>query len=153
MILKGNRCPHTGLWQVPLHAMPNAHQANSVTGPTNTAAELVKFSHAALFSPSFGTLKLALEKCYINNFPGLSLQTLKKYPPHSVATAKGHLDQVRANKQSTKTKSAPHNPAAEQEELFPAHLEHGNLTHSCYTAVVSFQSTGQVHTDQTENFQ
>ena len=77
VILKGNRCPHTGLWQVPLHAMPNAHKANSVIGLTNTAAELVKFSHAALFSPSLGTLKLALEKCYINNFPGLSLQTLK----------------------------------------------------------------------------
>ena len=151
-ILKGNRCPHTGLWQVPLQGMPLSHQANSVTGPTNTAAELVKFSHAALFSPSLSTLQTALEKHYVTNFPGLSTQTLKKYPPHSVATAKGHLDQVRANKQSTKPKPVSNEPAVEVEEIFPAHLEQGNLTHSCYTAVVSFHSTGQVHTDQTGKF-
>jgi hypothetical protein len=52
------------------------------------------YSHATLFSPAISTLEQALTRGYIRNFPGLTAKTLQRHPPRSVATAKGHLDQV-----------------------------------------------------------
>ena len=146
-LLKGNCCPVTKLWQVPLQTKRLHHQANSITG-TNNAAEMVKFSHAALFSPKDSTLLKALEKHYVKGFPGLTAQTLKKYPPKSVATAKGHLDQSRANQNSTKVKQAP----VTSDEMFPAALSSGNTTNACFVTVQTLQPTRQVHTDQTGRF-
>ena len=148
VLLKGNTCPHTRLWQVPLQTKPFYHQANKIT-PTSTAENMVKFSHAALFSPAETTLKTALENKLIKNFPGLTLSTLKKYPPNSTATPKGHLDQTRANQQSTKPK--PTN-SEEPADAFPPHLPNGIPTQATYPAIVPFEATRQVHTDQTGKF-
>ena len=148
VLLKGNTCPHTNLWQVPLQTKPFYHQANKIT-PTSTAANMVKFSHAALFSPAESTLQKALENNLVKNFPGLTVTTLKKYPPQSTATPKGHLDQTRANQQSTKPKSTT---PEEHADIFPEHLNQGITTQACYTAVVPFEATRQVHTDQTGKF-
>jgi hypothetical protein len=48
-------------------------------------------------------LKTAVEKGFLPNIPGLTKAALQKYLPHTVATAKGHLDQSRKNKHSAKT--------------------------------------------------
>ena len=154
-LLKGNRCPHTGLWQVPLQTKPFHHQAHTITN-TSKASDLVKFSHSALFSPVISTLEKALQNHYIKGFPGLTAAALKKYPPHSVATAKGHLDQARANTQSTKPKpSKPNDNSTAQEtaaELFPAAPEKGNSSEACYASIETFKPSRQVHTDQTGKF-
>ena len=55
-------------------------------------------------------------KMYVKRFPGLTVKNLKKYPPQSVATAKGHLDQTRANQQSTKPSTTNDSDAALQAE-------------------------------------
>jgi hypothetical protein len=150
-LLTGNRCQHTGLWQVPLHTAPQLPQANLITA-TSTTADMVKFSHAALFSPRLSTLKTALEQNYIKNFPGLTAATLKKHPPHSIATAKGHLDQKRANIQSTKKPLQP-DPDVPHDESFPTTIPNGHTTNACFAALESFhQPTRQVHTDQTGAF-
>lgn len=162
-LLTGHRCPTTGLWlitlptPVPLKAPANAHavpaphqvpQANSVTQPTK-AADMVAFSHAALFSPTLSTLQTALDKGYVIGFPGLTSKTLKKYPPQSVAMHKGHMDQTRANQQSTK--EVPNddldNPL---ESLFPTPIPDGLPTDYCFAAIVEY--TGKVFTDQTGKF-
>jgi hypothetical protein len=57
-----------------------------------TPAELVTFAHAALFSPAPSTLSIRLKKGIVQNFPGLTKKTLAKYPPHSYAMVKGHMD-------------------------------------------------------------
>lgn len=106
-ILTGYRCPTTGLWQVPLH---NMHQANAMLGTSSTPT-MVAYSHAALFSPALSTLTQALHKGYISNFPGLTLAAIKKYPPQSEATSKGHLDQTELTK--TLLKQTP-NPKINQ---------------------------------------
>jgi hypothetical protein len=101
LVLQGNRTP-PGLWifQLPTNDSPVLPDDNSMLPQMNSAigapkaAELVVYSHATLFSPAISTLEQALKRGYIRNFPGLTAKTLQRHPPRSVATAKGHLDQV-----------------------------------------------------------
>ena len=96
------------------------------------------------------------------NIPGLSLRTLKKYPPQYEATAMGHLDQVRKNKQSTKKsqkqkEKLKSDPFAQEnmesiEDAFPKGLEDGKKTHQCYVAMYNIEATGKVYTDQSGRF-
>jgi hypothetical protein len=94
LILPGHRNTTNGLWNVDL-AAPTFHLAHSIGDLT--AANLVTFAHAALSPPVLSTLKNALERGYLTNFPELTPKTLCKYPPHSIATRKGHQDQARWN--------------------------------------------------------
>jgi len=103
-ILQGSRSPHSqNLWNIPLSNTPQ--KALSMVTMPHKAAEIVQFFHAALFSPSISTLKQALKNNILPNIPGLTMESLTKYPPVSVATHKGHMDQSRANQKSTKPKS------------------------------------------------
>ena len=154
----------TGLWHfaIPSPAGPiaptllrNNALAMSIIGYPN-AAELVASAHAALFSPALCTLETTLQRGYIRNLPGLTAKTLRRHPPQSVATAKGHLDQVRKNLRLTKPKPVPfptgdpNIAAAVHSELFP---EHEDKTHDCYVAVrLLYEPTGKVYTDQTGKF-
>jgi hypothetical protein len=89
--------------------------------------------------------------------PGLTLVTLRKYRPKSVATVKGHLDQICKNLQSTKTlkpSTAP-DPADGPDaltEYFPSSDDGTPATHYCYAVVISPQSNGQAYSDQTGKF-
>jgi hypothetical protein len=117
-------------------------------------AELVAYSHATLFSPALSTLEHALKKGYVRNFPGLTAKTLRRHPPQSVATAKGHLDQTRKKLRSTKprvpkvnTSSDSAHPPTSTEDEFPDHAE---KTHHCHVAVHSLdEPTGKIYEDQT----
>jgi hypothetical protein len=62
-----------------------------------STANMVAFGHATLFSPSLSTLEKALTDGYLTNFPGLTAQSLWKFPPASVPMVKGHLDQTCKN--------------------------------------------------------
>ena len=155
-IMTGTRTP-PGLWQF-LITPPNTDaMANSTTGYPN-AAELMAYAHSALFSPALSTLETALHNGYVRNFPGLTSKTLRRHPPKSVATAKGHLDQTRKNLRSTKPKVptnntpddvAPPDPT-DTTDTFPPHEDR---THDCYVAVRCLdEPTGKVYTDQTGKF-
>ena len=93
-ILEGERNHDTNnLWYIKallLHSAYKVTTTNATTPPM-----LVAFAHAAFFSPTIASLERALANNYIINYPGLTSTTLKKYPPHSVATAKGHMTQTR----------------------------------------------------------
>jgi hypothetical protein len=134
---------------------------------TTTAEQLVEFAHAALFSPVLSTLETALERGYVNGFPGLSVKTLRKYPPQSAAMVKGHLDRTRKNVRSTKgieptfelemepvpaeipAKVAETIPEAS--ETFPTSTSLKNKrTNLCYAAIHDAQ--GQVFSDQSGRF-
>ena len=82
---------------------------------TPKMAELVAFAHATLFSPALSTLEIALQKVYLTNFPGLTVNTLRRNPPWSPATVKGHLDQIQQNRQSTQPRASSINPEAVKE--------------------------------------
>jgi hypothetical protein len=95
--------------------------------------ELVAYSHATLFSPALSTLEKALQCGYVRNFPGLSVKTLQRHPPRSVATAKGHLDQVRQGLRSTRV--APKElPLPNFDDTFPTHEAD---TSTCYVTAIA----------------
>jgi hypothetical protein len=122
--------------------------ANAAIGAPTTAA-MIKFDHAALFSPALSTLNHALANHWLLNFPGLSSKALRKHPPQSLATTKGHLDQQRMNQRSTKTTStvsAPHDD--ETSDLTPTGID--ERSHYCFAA--TYEATGQIFTDQTGRF-
>jgi len=149
ILLVATLCPTTGLWLVPLstHTPPLA-TCNAVTSPTKLA-DMIAFSHAALFSPALSTLQQALEAGYITGFPGLTAATVKKFPPKSIAMFKGHLDQTRKNQRSTKQPTT----TTLDDILFPKPLSQGERTHCCYAATYPLHAiTGQASSDLTGKF-
>ena len=109
------------------------------------------YSHASLFSPVLSTLEAALQRNFLINMPGLTCANLKRYPPHTVATAKGHLKQTRKGVQSTKSKDPTPLPLLDHDS-FPEPLTNGQRTHNIYAAVIDRSPTGQIFTDQTGRF-
>jgi hypothetical protein len=152
-VLTGQRNNTNGMWEVELPTRDE--HANAIT--TQTAAELIAFAHATLFSPALSTLENALTKGYLINFPGLTAKLLRKHPPTSIAMVKGHLDQTRKNQQSTK-KTAPKAPhliepdiptkALDTDDMSPAAITQRSDT--CFCSVM--EPTGQIYTDQTGRF-
>ena len=133
-------------------------QANEVNAPTKIA-ELVAFAHASLFSPSITTLRKAIDNNFLHDFPGLTSKSIRKFPPTSIATAKGHLDQTRKNQRSTKQPPRmielfPINVIEDAEldnDLYPPPLD-TERTYHCYSTTLAIEQTGQIYTDQTGKF-
>jgi hypothetical protein len=97
-ILSGRRENSTGMWHIPLpSASPKHLSQHSIK---QSAADMIAFVHATLFSPALSTLATALAISFLTNFPGLTSMSLRKFPPASVPMPKGHLDQARMNQQS-----------------------------------------------------
>jgi hypothetical protein len=124
---------------------------------TARPTDVVAFHHAALFSPALTTLERALQKGFLPPFPGLTLQALCRDPPHSVATIKGHLDQIRKNLRSTKKapKESLTTPVSNTDEVdnwFPASEPSNKQTHHCYVALIKPERSGQIYSDLTGRF-
>jgi hypothetical protein len=157
LVLQGNGTPPS-LWifQLPTNNLPVLPDENSMLPQMNSAngapkaAELVVYSHATLFSPAISTLEQALKRGYIQNFPGLTTKTLQHHLPHSIATAKGHLDQVRQNLRSTRVKLTDLPPTT-TDDTFPLQE---TPTLKCYvmSAPMPTAPTGKYYTNQTGCF-
>ena len=121
IVLTGHRTPATRLWHLTLPTPLPAPAPSPTPAPASahaaigsaTPAELVAFAHAALFSPALSTLKRALDKGFLTNFPGLTPTLLRKHPPRSVAMVKGHLDQARQNQRSTRPSHTTSRPTTD----------------------------------------
>lgn len=166
VILEGSRDIPTGLWMIPVPIASHPKKAitihglaNQVNAPTKVA-ELVAFAHAALFSPAITTLQRAIDQHFLHDFPGLTSRSIRRFPPSSISTVKGHLGQSRKNQRSTKRKnkqmqhelqllSAVDDDTAQ--DLNPTPLEAG-LTHCCFASTFAIDETGQVFSDQTGRF-
>ena len=70
-------------------------------------SQLVHFYHAALGSPAISTFTEAASRGYLDCFPGLTVQKIRRNKPHTIATSLGHLDQTRKNYKSTKQSVRP----------------------------------------------
>lgn len=119
-------------------SMPNGQFAFNAA-PTRTIADRVSWLHAAMGSPAESTLISAIRKGYVRM--GLTADDLRKHPPRSVATAKGHLDRHRQGLNSTKP--SPEGP----EDIFPQR--------ACPTRdvlVSTFTSTDRAYMDLTGRF-
>ena len=152
-ILTGTRSDDTTLWHMdfPSEVEPETifpYYANAAVG-MSTTADMVKFMHAAFFSPTLSTLEKALQKGYIKNIPGFTATTLKKHPPQSAAMIKGHLDQSRQNVRSTKNINNDDN---EDDDLYPLQLTLPNDDQANYCYATIFSQSGKMYSDQTGNF-
>jgi hypothetical protein len=120
-ILSGPRSTHNGLWTIDLPSKTNptsipttaplsttipttSPTCNAVTSTvTKTVAERVAFYHASMFSPTISTwCSRAIDAGHLTTWPELTSKQVRAHLPNSIAMLKGHLDQTRANAQSTK---------------------------------------------------
>jgi hypothetical protein len=165
-ILTGQRDLDSNLWLVdlPIHSINHTVTANVAFALNNNhkPAEIVAFAHAALFSRAISTLQqAAVNRNYIVGFPGLTPQTLRRHPPQSVATIKGHLDQSRKNQRLT-MRPPPGLPllpineddgeAATAKVAFTIYSGSDERTHCCFAACLPTSTTGQIFTNQTGRF-
>jgi hypothetical protein len=153
VVITGTRSADTSLWHMDgpdTNDLPKTtHMANAGVGQ-NTTQDMVKFMHAAFFSPALSTLEKAFHLGYIPEIPGFTASTLKKYPPFSTATVKGHMDQTRKNVRSTKSKE---NETIEPDDFFPLQLTTTDAdTHANYCYMTLFSQNGRMYSDQTGNF-
>ena len=97
ILLTGQHDPTTRLWHLSLPTSlpttPPSYAMHAAIG-SMMPADLVAFTHAALFSPALSTLVIALDKGFLTNFPGLTPLLLCKQPPQSIPMIKGHLNQA-----------------------------------------------------------
>ena len=195
-ILHGTRTPLTRLWHVSINNStadkmtqdPTPIWKTTIAADQHTAfvaaggatpANLVAFHHASLGAPALSTLEKALRLNYINGFTGLTVETLRKFPPvNSIPMIKGHLDQSRKNQRSTQasntatiipyddTEVPPIPPTAttsditdditEDSDAFPQ-SEPGNArTHACFAMIYDppekIYPEGKIYTDLTGRF-
>ena len=92
--------------------MPSANQASAhlpycnAINPASTIAQRIAYYHACCFSPALSTWCTAIDAGRFTTWPELTSKLVRKYPPQSPAMVKGHLDQTRANVQSTQPNSS-----------------------------------------------
>ena len=126
----------SGFWTIPL---PTQNTAFPATATGTTAAQMVAFTHASLFSPTLSTLHQALQQGIFPNFLGLSISTLKKRPPSLHATQQGHLDNKQMHQNPT--------PETQPDDPFPLQSEPNERSNACFISVV--QPKHIVYSDQT----
>ena len=138
-ILEGFRDPITRLWRLPLLPPASTHPPtiHSVTNTTQTScmANVIRFYHATLFSPSISTFIHAVKNGYFRSWPGLSVRAIKRHLRPSPAMVKGHMDQTRCN-QSSPVDPTPQEP-------------NNAITNLICATVEPF---GRIYTDQTGRF-
>jgi hypothetical protein len=118
-VATGYRDAQTRLWHLSLETSSQAtpsvtlHVAANVLEFRNVP-QIIAFWKATFGSPTDDTLIKAVDNKFIV-IPGLTSKRLRKYPSHSKATARGHLDQHRQGFRSTQspaklpdTAQAPH---------------------------------------------
>ena len=148
LILTGHRNSETsGLWTM---SIPTRNQANTTINMNAKPEDLVQFAHRSLWSPANSTLLKALQRGHLPPFPGLSVKTLRKFPPRSEATIKDHLDSARKNAKSTKEEQkAAVDPLLKEllDDAFPPQNTSGERTHQVFVALHELKS--MLHTDLT----
>jgi len=112
----------------------------------DTAADLVVFAHAALFSPTLSTSAKALQCQHIPKFAGLTLACLWHFLPISMAMHQGHMDQSHQNQCSTK-----HANTKDLSECYPDPMPNGHWSYACFAAIM--EPLGQIYMDQPASFQ
>ena len=115
VLLKIQKPFSSPMWKVnlddpskPLDLDPDVHSCGAVLQPSDMSTkQLVEFYHACLFSPAISTMLLAADLGFLDSFPGLTPEAIRRFAPNPVATPKGHLNQKRQGLRSTKLTTSP----------------------------------------------
>ena len=104
-IITGTRdAQHNPLWSVKLPSPPSHHNNATIGYPS--LKERISFYHTAMFSPTLPTWCKAIDNGHLKTWPGLTATQIRRNPPPSEATIKGHLHAQRSNIRSTKLYNA-----------------------------------------------
>eukprot|EP00804_Cyclotella_cryptica_P025741 CCRYP_002933-RA/>CCRYP_002933-RA protein AED:0.36 eAED:0.36 QI:0/0/0/1/1/1/2/0/402 len=157
-ILQGYRCPHTGLWRVPLrqitcninndtlildspcvrgeqHSILNVYELPSIQ-------QTIRYLHAAAGFPTKTTWMAAIRRGNYDTWPLVTVASVHKHFPQSEETQQGHMRSQRQGMRSTKT--TRHAPPTIPAHTAPS-LPHHNIfvkTYDTWDTVYSYQ-TGQ----------
>ena len=108
-VLSGYRSPSTRLWMIDLpspttvtHTEESPYHASAVIHHENDSQLVHFYHHATLDAPALSTFIKASRRGYLDCFPQLIVQKIRRNKPHIVATSLEHLDQTRQNYRSTK---------------------------------------------------
>lgn len=106
----------------------------------------IKFSHASLEGPPLRTVKRAIKAGYLSSWPDLSINAINNVhgPDYTIL---GHIDRVRKNKLSAKSKDNRRN-ISEWDLTLETHVE--NKTHDFSIKVIDIRDT--IYADQTGKF-
>ena len=102
IVFHGSKQPTDTLWLIDLDKFVSKLliPACNLAYKTDTDAEFVAFVHASFGSPTLSTFQHAVRMGWLSNYPRLTSAMVAANCPHSIATAKGHLDQTRQVKKS-----------------------------------------------------
>ena len=84
--------------------------------------DLVRYLHAACFSPVHSTWLKAIRNNNFTTWPGLTKSLVEQYLPVSQATVQGHLHKERQNLQSTRVKEESQSQKTQEHDddnIFP----------------------------------
>jgi hypothetical protein len=142
----GWRDHSTGLWRIDLTGQPTStisrtDAANNVY-ETRSISDTIAYLHATCFSPVKDTWIKSIAAGDFSGWPGLSVNSVRKYLAKVDATVKGHMNQQRQNTRSTQTRPPSTAPALE-----PTYTD---KTEFVYATIVY---SGQIHSDLIGRFQ
>ena len=134
-ILQGKRNPNDRLWDIPIPVSiePKQHSMAVIIQKSKTKQDLIKFYHAACFSPSIPTFYKAVKNGNFQSWPGLTPELIIKYLQPSIATHYGHLKQERQNLQSTQQPT--------DKNFCPENDIHNEPTNQMMATIVPYQIT------------
>jgi hypothetical protein len=133
---------------------PTTAVANSLCECSNTH-KLIHFYFACLNFPVKSTLILAIKAGYLKGFPGLTVDRVRRHINIDVASKRGHMDQVRQGRRSSKRASSsipivlPHDRVDSNMDTPPQQPSNERTQH-VFLAVHDF--TGGIASDQTGHF-
>lgn len=153
----GHRNHQDGLWDIPLGKHPTSqpppctpkHTANVITTKDKTTSDLITYLHACCFSPPTSTFIKAIKNGNFQSWPGLTANNVKKHLYPSLATAKGHLNQERANLQSSKS-TTPQQEDYDDHDCFPS--TEPTRTSDVLATIVPFKERNTAYSDLTGRF-
>ena len=102
LMVKGQRNWTDGLWDVRIDQPQES--INVIIRKDTTKQHLNEYLYKCAFSPFLSTFQRAIQKGHFLTWPGIDKINFEKYIYNLAPTAKGHLDQERANLQSTQEK-------------------------------------------------
>jgi len=120
LILTGSRSPQDGLWKIPFfkeQPRSKTQAINYIITRDKDKIELAQYLHACAFSPAISTFQQCINKGNFLSWPGIENLNFKKLLGTPEATAKGHLDQERANLQSTHVPASTSSPPSKVSDL------------------------------------
>ena len=103
IILKTTKHPEDKLWSLDAPALHQVPAIAALGQRNEIESDKVRWLHASLGSPPVPTFITALTQGYLRKHPSkVTSKMVKANPPHSLATAKGHLKRIRSGLRSTK---------------------------------------------------